>query len=282
LLPAARIGLSGPRVIEAARGRAELDASDAAAVDALVGAKARAASGDVALVDEDPHAIRAWIADAMRETIRFGAQVIAMHARLAGRAAGTAVGFARPALLQARSDVAAADAAGRLWRVGDTLVTAPFAGRAFDGASVHALDGALLDATSMCGSGAVVVMEDSMGHEVSRAAEIRFDSRLLAHHAAVLAHLRHRGARVTGLLCGRGHSAAFFVNALQASRLVAVAGARVVAMEPAAIARVTGRDVAALIDDDPLLGQPVRHFAALGGIDRVVEAADALDAVLPQ
>ncbi|MEP6679524.1 MAG: biotin-independent malonate decarboxylase subunit gamma, partial [Betaproteobacteria bacterium] len=68
----------------------------------------------------------------------------------------------------------------------------------------------------------------------------------------------------------------------QASRLVATADSRVVAMEPAAIARVTGRDVAALIDDDPLLGQPVRHLAALGGVQEVVDADAALDAVLRQ
>ena len=98
----------------------------------------------------------------------------------------------------------------------------------------------------------------------------------------MLALLRHRGARLTGLLCGTGHSAAFFVDALQAPRLVAATDARVVAMEPAAIARVTGRDVAALIDADPLLGQPVRHFAALGGVERVVEASAALDCALRQ
>jgi hypothetical protein len=172
------------------------------------------------------------------------------------------------------------DAGGRLWRGGGDFVTAPFTGRAFDGVSVHALDAALLCALPAATGATLVVTEDSNGHEVSRAAETRFDSRLLAQHAAVLAHLRQCGVRVTGLLCGRGHSAAFFVNALQAPRLVAIADARVIAMEPAAIARVTGRDVAALIDDDPLLGQPVRHLAALGGVDRVADAADALDVAL--
>jgi len=281
-LPAARIGLSGPRVIETARGRPELDASDAAAVDALFGAAARAAAGDVALVDDDPRAIRAWVMDAMRDATPFGAQVIATHARLAPRAAGAA-GFARPTLLRDRNDFTATDATGRLWRVGGALVTAPFTGRAFDGRSVHALDAALLDAASTAAtSEALVVTEDSSGHDVSRAAEARFDSRLLAQHAAVLTHLRLRGVRVTGLLWGCGHSAAFFVNALQAPRLFAVADARVVAMDAAAIARVTGRNVAALIDDDSLLGQPVRHFAALGGVDRVVDADDALDAALRQ
>ena len=40
-------------------------------------------------------------------------------------------------------------------------------------------------------------------------------------------------------------------------------------MDPAAIARVTGQDpqrLAALVEDDALLGQPVRHFAAWGAI----------------
>ncbi len=51
---------------------------------------------------------------------------------------------------------------------------------------------------------------------------------------------------------------------LQAQRIDALANARVVAMEPAALARVTRlpqADLAALIENDPLLGHPVRHFA---------------------
>jgi hypothetical protein len=45
-------------------------------------------------------------------------------------------------------------------------------------------------------------------------------------------------------------------------------------MEPAAIARVTGLDVAALIEDDPVLGQPVRHFAALGGVEAIIDLSE--------
>ena len=59
----------------------------------------------------------------------------------------------------------------------------------------------------------------------------------------------------------------------QAPALYALADARVVAMEPAAIARVTGLDASKLVEDDPLLGQPVRHFAAWGGITRIVTTA---------
>jgi len=87
---------------------------------------------------------------------------------------------------------------------------------------------------------------------------------------AVLALLRARGHRLSGLLAGTGHSAAFFVNALQASPLYALPHARVFAMEPSAIARITGLRAGTLIEDDPLLGQPVRHLAALGGVDEIL------------
>jgi hypothetical protein len=108
---------------------------------------------------------------------------------------------------------------------------------------------------------------------------MRFASRSLAHHAAILALARARGHRVVGLLAGTGHSAAFFANALQAPELLALSGARVIAMEPSAIARVTGLPAAALIENDPLLGQPVRHLAALGGVDRIVDEADIVPAL---
>jgi hypothetical protein len=83
---------------------------------------------------------------------------------------------------------------------------------------------------------------------------------------------------VIGLLAGTGAGAAFFANALQGSPLVALAGARVVAMPPRAIARVTGQDAAALdarIEGDPLVGHPVRHFASWGGVAQVIGRADA-------
>ncbi|HET9046846.1 MAG TPA: biotin-independent malonate decarboxylase subunit gamma, partial [Casimicrobiaceae bacterium] len=280
MLPSARIGLSGPRVIETARGRGEVDASDTAAVEALFGARARAAAGDVVLVDDDAAAIRAWLAETIRDAVPFEAQILDAQARLAARSAGVVAPVPRPLLFTGRARVDAADAGRYAWRVDDALVTAPFTGRAFDGASVHALDSVLLGTVTEGLMPPIVVTEDSTGHDVSRAAEARFDSRLLAHHAAVLAYLRQRGARMTGLLCGNAQGAAFFANALQAPRLVAASSARVVAMDAAAIARVTGRDVAALIEDDPLLGHPVRHFAALGGVLRVVSAAEALDAAL--
>jgi len=282
MLPGARLGLSGPKVIETARGRSELDAADRTAVDALFGAAARVAHGHAALVQDDAHAVREWLHMALQPALPFEAHVLRAHEGLATRAAVPAAGdgHAPSPHFASLAGAVAEDRDGWLWRFDGALFTRPFTGRPFDGVSVHALDTALLAAHAAARRSTLVLTEDSTGHDVSRAAEARVDSTRLAHHAAVLALLRARGVRIVGWLCGTGHSAAFFVNALQAPRLVASPHARVVAMDPAAIARVTGREVHALVDDDPLLGQPARHLAALGGVDAFVADAAALRAEL--
>jgi malonate decarboxylase gamma subunit len=118
----------------------------------------------------------------------------------------------------------------------------------------------------------LIIVEDSPGHATSVAAEALGVSEYLAAHAARLALLRMEGHAVLGLLAGSGHSAAFFVNALQAATLDALPDARIEAMAPDAIARVTrlpARELRKLIEDDPLVGQPARHLAALGGVARM-------------
>jgi hypothetical protein len=44
-------------------------------------------------------------------------------------------------------------------------------------------------------------------------------------------------------------------------------------MEASSIARITGLPAGALIDDDALLGQPVRHLMAQGGVAAIVPDA---------
>ncbi len=171
---------------------------------------------------------------------------------------------------------APADDGGRLWIRPECWLTRPCPGATFGPSDSLAQDAALLEhvaANPAAGPNSIVLVEDSAGHAVSRAAEMRFVSQFLAHHAAVLALLRAQGRRLIGLLAGVGHSAAFFANALQAPWLYALAPSRVVAMEPSAIARITGLDAATLMENDPLLGQPVRHFATQGGVSAVI--ADA-------
>jgi malonate decarboxylase beta subunit len=286
LLPRVRFGVSGPKVVEAASGAAELDASDAAAVSALFGAHARSAAGLVDLVSDDAEVVRAWIAASIRAALPFSDAIAAAHARLAVRLADARrsdpvapLPASVPAFAQARR----VDAAGTLWKLHDARVylTRPCGGAPFGPSSAWSLDDALLshlDWRSPDAGATVVVVEDSTGHEATRRAESQGLAHFLAHHAGVLARLRARGHRVVGLLAGTGAGAAFFVNALQAAPLYALGQARVIAMAPQAIARVTGLDadaLAARIETDALVGHPVRNFASWGGVERIVERADA-------
>jgi Malonate decarboxylase gamma subunit len=224
-------------------------------------------------VASDRDALRAWVRVAAGGKVPFAEHVIHTHAMLARRAPPSPPPPPYP-LLSRIEGARCVDGTGWLWRAGPIFLTTPADGLAFGAGLVHALDSALL--AHLCAdrgdaAATLAVVEDSAGHEVSRAAEMRFAPRWLAHHAAVLALVRVRGRRLTGLLAGTGHSAAFFANALQAPRLFALPTARVIAMEPSAIARVTGLPAATLIEDDPLLGHPVRHLAALGGASIVDE-----------
>ena len=174
--------------------------------------------------------------------------------------------------MPALAHAAPVDATGWLWRLRDSdiHVLRPLAPLAFDPAVAVATAQAI--AGGLPPRSPLVVIEDSPGHAATRIAEVIGVSEYLAAHAARLAVLRREGSAVLGLLAGCGHSAAFFVNALQAATLDALAGARIEAMAPDAIARVTrlpADALAALIEDDALMGQPVRHLAALGGVARI-------------
>jgi len=275
LLPDARLGLSGPKVLESVHGKWQLDAEDARDVDAVFGAAARNRAGVTELLADDADAIRAWVGRAMRERGDFAQAVAVMQARLARRIAGETSHAPPFDALPCFEGAVPVDNAGRLWRGPACWLTRPSPEATIGPADALALDAALLSNVAEADGARIplVLVEDSAGHTVSRAAEMRLISQFLAHHAAVLALLRARGTRLIGLLAGVGHSAAFFTNALQAPSLYALASSRVVAMEPSALARVTGIAAATLIEEDPLLGHPVRHLAAQGGVDAVIDEA---------
>jgi len=235
--------------------------------------------------------VRAWIASDRGNDESFERRVHAMQLRLAKRLFGhdvrrdSADARRAPAEVPPMPLFAGGDPVepgGWLWRDKKRPVwlSRPSGRHPFGPREAHALDAELLahlareervDGTTL------ILVEDSPGHEATADAEALCVSQYLAQHAAVVALLRARGVRVAGVLAGTGHSAAFFVNALQAPNVYALPQARVVAMEPAAIARVTGLDPAelmTLIEEDPALGHPVRHFGAWGGIKRIVPEMD--------
>jgi malonate decarboxylase beta subunit len=275
-VPHARFGLSGPGVIETAHGKAELDAADPDAVAALFGASARVAAGIGAPVGADLGSLRGAIRAAAQDTEPFGRTALeTWDAKLAARlaAAGLLPAPATPSAptLSMSIDAIAVDATGWLSRIrgSDVHVLRSLAPKAFAPDVAVAIAAALDD--GLPPGAPLVVVEDSPGHAATRAAEALGVSEYLAAHAARMALLQQEGRAVLGLLAGCGHSAAFFVNALQAATLDAFAFARVEAMASDAIARVTrlpAAALAALIEGDALMGQPVRHLAALGGVAR--------------
>jgi malonate decarboxylase beta subunit len=293
LLPGVRLGLSGPTVIETTRGKSELDGSDQRAVAAVFSSQARAAAGHAELLPDTIGAARQWIVRAAQASMPFGTWVRERHDELGKRLASceepgrmnAAQPYGRPAHVPTHvaslfATARPIDPAGWLARVSDppAWLCRPVGAGVFGPREAHAVDAALLAhvaPAASSGSPTLLLIGDSRGHEVSRQAEALCVSQYLAHHAAVLALLRAQGVRLHGLLAGVGHSAEFFANVLQATKLHALADARVVAMEPAAIARVTRlpqADLMALIENDALLGQPVRHFARIAGMDIVADA----------
>lgn len=85
MLPGTRIGVSGPKVIQSVHGKWELDADRSSDVDAVFGATARSAAGDVDLVADDADALRAWIRVAFAQMQPFAERVASTHAMLAAR-----------------------------------------------------------------------------------------------------------------------------------------------------------------------------------------------------
>jgi len=291
LTPRARLGVSGPGLIELAHGKTELDAGDRITVDAVYGAAARAAAGQVEQIDDDAAAARRWLAlggsshapFVMR--IHAAQQNLAQHLAAARARAVPHAGIAPapvmpiPRMLTSfYADLVPVDRTGWLWRMpGRPVWFTRAVGLGIVGPlQLHALDAALLAHLADLPDrdrATLFVVSDSAGHQATREAETLCIAQYLAHHAAVLALLRMQGIRVAGLLTGAGRGAAFFANALQGTKVYALESARVIAMEPAAIARVTGLDageLAALIESDPLVGAPVRHFGAWGGFDAVL------------
>jgi len=276
LLPGTRIGVSGPKVLASMPGTPPPHATRSNEREAIFSAEARVAAGHAILLTDAAQDIRSWVRTAISAPRTFADEVAAEHDRLASSDVAAVPVPSNASVLSLFPGAIPLSADGWLWRSGDVTIARPVGAGSCGVDFLRGMDDALrgfVDGNAGTRSTVLVVIEDSAGHEVSRAAESRFLSRYLAHHAALLALARARGHRVVGVLAGTGHSAAFFANALQGAPLFALPDARVVAMEAHAIARVTGLDVAALVRDDPLLGQPVRHFAAQGGVDAIVESA---------
>ena len=252
-----RLAMSGPAVIQALGGIAELDATDAGAVIALMGGAARTQLHPADRLCEDSldayrKAARDWAADcatAVPPNLR------EQHTRLGTRllAQGMAPSPPRsvsgdlPAMLQEiiPEGVELHRMDGVLFgRNGKTSPNAFFG--FIDGTPVGALAAWTLAGECLAMAGerpgeAVTVFLDSPGQAPTVRDERVMLSEYIAHLALVLSSLRLNGHRVTLQVLGDAAGGIYVALAAPAVRVVALPGANVQVLPPAAMARVLRR-----------------------------------------
>ena len=254
---ASRLAMSGPAVIQALGGSAELDATDTGAVTALMGGAARAHLLQSDHLCEDSfdayrQAARDWVADC-DATVQLNLHQ--QHTRLGTRLLAHGMAPAPPenasgelpALLQEiiPRGVAVHKMDGVL--IGRNGKTSPNAFFGFiDGTPVGALAawtlaGECLALADERPGESVTVFLDSPGQAPTLRDERVMLSEYVAHLALVLSSLRQHGHRVTLQVLGDAAGGIYVALAAPATRVVALPGANVQVLPPAATALVLRR-----------------------------------------
>jgi acetyl-CoA carboxylase beta subunit len=252
-----RLAMSGPAVIQALGGATELDATDAGAVTALMGGAAR-----VQLLQTDQlcadsldayrQAVRDWVADCAgtarlnlhHQHTRLGTRLLAQGmAPSPPQNASKELPMVLQEIIPEGVEIHKMD--GVLFgRNGKTSPNAFFG--FIDGAPVGALAawtlaGECLALADERPGEAVTVFLDSPGQAPTFRDERVMLSEYVAHLALVLSSLRQNGHRVTLQVLGDAAGGIYVALAAPAARVVALPGANVQVLPPAAIARVLRR-----------------------------------------
>jgi acetyl-CoA carboxylase beta subunit len=255
--PSSRLAMSGPAVIQALGGATELDATDASAVTALMGGAARAQLAQTDPLCEDSfdayrRCAREWIADCdgtaqlnlHHQHTRLGKRLLA-HGMAPSPPKNASVELP-PVLQEIIPDgVEVHKMDGVLFgRSGQTSPNAFFG--VIDGVPVGALAawtlaGECLALADERPGEAVTVFLDSPGQAATFRDERVLLSEYVAHLALVLSSLRQRGHRLTLQVLGDAAGGIYVALAAPAARVVALPGANVQVLPPAAIARVLRR-----------------------------------------
>ncbi|HEY5929796.1 MAG TPA: biotin-independent malonate decarboxylase subunit gamma [Burkholderiales bacterium] len=249
-----RLAMSGPAVIQALGGRNELDASDGQAVNALMGGTARAAMESAGRLNEDT--IYAFRQAALDWLVRPGMppdlreQHNRLGARLLKHDMAPSPTSSRPALPDTLLELVpptfeAREADGVM--TGRILPTAPnsyfgFIGGAPVGAlAAWTLAGECLQFADAHPGDTLTLLLDSPGQAPTFRDERIMLSEYVAHLAMVLSSLRNSGHRLTLQVLGDAAGGIYVALAAPAVRVVALPGATVQVLPPAAIARVLRR-----------------------------------------
>lgn len=252
-----RLAMSGPAVIQALGGRNELDASDRQSVTALMGGAARAGQDFAGRLCEDtPYAFRQAALDwGAQLPVGSGIDVSGMHNRLGTRLVSRGMAPSPrsdsnpglPAILRelVAESFQAVQIDGVL--VGRTAKSLPdtyfglVSGEPVGALAAWTLAGACLGMAQRFPDEAITLLLDSPGQAPTYRDERLLLSDYVAHLAMVLTQLRQRGHRVTLQVLGQAAGGIYVALAAPASRVVALPGATVQMLPPAAIARVMGR-----------------------------------------
>ena len=261
-----RLAMSGPAVIQALGGRTELDASDADAVTALMGGAARRQLNTTDTLSSDTilayrSATLDWIGDHARTD---KPDLIRQHNRLGTRllargmtpSAPVEAGDSLPTMLQEiippgihvhRTDGVL------VAREGEGTSNAFFGfvdGEPVGALAAWTLAGECLAFAEERPGEAVTIFLDAPGQAPTMRDEKIILSEYVAHLALVLSELRIRGHRVTLQVLGDAAGGIYVALAAPAIRVVALPGANVQVLPPAAVARVLrGRDAVDGVED---------------------------------
>ena len=264
---ASRMAMSGPAVIQALGGRQELDADDAQTVTALMGGAARVRLQPTDRLcadrpDDFRQAVLEWMAQRDAEShVDLHQQHNQLGTRLLERGmAPSPLSNVETAPPQALLEVVPAGFQARTIDgvlIGRTTKSSPdtFFGlvskEPVGALALWTLAGACLSAADSR-PGAIMVLLDAPGQAATHREERIMLSQYVAHVALVLSYLRQRGQRVTLQVLGEAAGGIYVALAAPATRVVAMPGANVQMLPPAAMARVIGRQSAQSGVDDYL------------------------------
>lgn len=252
-LPDTRLATSGPAVIEGVSGSDELNAGDADAVRALMGARARARlHSDDAICDDSSAALgeatAVWLNTGRALQ---GADVQENHARLRKRLDEAAM--LREDRHGSRIDPARLASlvppAYALSTAGHAFIAEPpehsgkavflgAAGAPVDAVTCWTLSGWLLDVSTRHPVSPLVLILDSEGHAATVADERVLLADYLVHLSLSIAHASRRGHRSVLWIPGAASGASYVAFAAAVDRVSALPSARLAVLPPAAVRQI--------------------------------------------
>lgn len=241
-LHSARIGMSGPVIIEALSGKRDLDASDRAAVRALFGAPARAQTGAIDVVFGEQTSSRAALSRLVELAVDKQTGVRVQHSNLKQRLQHAGIDTGAVSLVDAVAPFHRGQAVGaaEIWRLADAVLS--------------------------CQSGQIAMLRvDCPGQATSRRDELLVLSEYVAHLAHCLRDRCRNGVEIIMRIEGQSAGGIYVALAAGSGRVEAVPQATVRVLPAKAIQVVLGKT---------LPDETLAEALATGVVDHVLTAQE--------